>query len=191
MKKITIFLSLILVCSVSFAQSPINLGIKVGVNSSELKMDGSEFSKDNVNNFLAGVFIRLNLHKLYVQPEAYFNSKGGDLKSIAGKSSFDLKTIDVPVLLGYKIINMGPLNVRVNAGPVFSFVTDKSIDGPSTFSTDNLKDNYAGIQYGVGADFMFLSLDIRMENSFGDVYSGNGNKAKSKAFLVTLGIKLL
>ena len=98
------------------------------------------------------------------------------------KDSFDFKTIDVPVLLGYKLINQTAFNLRVNAGPVFSFVTKK--DGTTSgneFDADNLKDNYVGIQYGAGVDFMFLSLDARMENSFGDVYNGAGEE-KSKIF---------
>lgn len=190
MKKILMVGVFLVVTQLSFGISPINLGIKGGYTSSKITTSLDQFNDGSVNNFLVGAFVRVNLGEIYLQPEGYFASKGGVLEETT-KDSFDFKTIDVPVLLGYKLINQTAFNLRVNAGPVFSFVTKK--DGTTSgneFDADNLKDNYVGIQYGAGVDFMFLSLDARMENSFGDVYNGAGEE-KSKIFMVTLGIKFL
>ncbi len=170
------------------AQSPLNFGIKAGFNSSKITTDESMFDEDNISNFVAGAFARINVKSFYLQPEAYFSSKGGKLED-TNKNSFDLKTIDVPVLLGYKVINKGLVNLRVNAGPVMSFVTSKDVDGPD-FESGKLKDSIYGFQYGAGLDLLFFSLDVRMENSFGDIYSGHSDE-KSKMFLVTLGFFLL
>jgi hypothetical protein len=133
----------------------------------------------------------VNLGNIYVQPEAYFNTKGGELNESGGiVNSFDLKTVDVPVLLGVNIIKKGPLAVRANAGPVFSFVTDKELKS-ETFSQDNIEDNFFGWQYGVGADFMMFTLDVRMENSSGELYKAPNFESKSKSFVISLGFKLL
>lgn len=195
MKKIVLLLTLFASCFYVNAQSPVNIGLKAGYSSTEITTDMEQFNSGSVNNYLAGAFVRLNLGKAYLQPEAYFNSKGGILKEVTGSptetvNSFDLKAIDVPVLLGYKIIDKGTFNLRVNAGPVMTFLTDKQSTDELTLDPDALKDNFFGWQYGAGLDFMFLSLDVRMENSFGDIYSGPSDE-KSKVFLVTLGFKLL
>ncbi len=195
MKKLVLLVVLATIFSATYAQSPVNLGLKVGYNSSKITTSLDQFNEGSVNNFLAGAFVRVNFGKIYLQPEAYFNSKGGELKEVVGTSpsqtvnSFDLKSVDVPVLLGYKIVEKGPVNLRVNTGPLFSFLTSKEANS-TTFDPDKLKDNYFGWQYGAGVDIYFLSLDVRMENSFGDIYAGKGDE-KSKTFLVTLGIKLL
>lgn len=193
MKKIVVVSLLLVVAQLSFGISPVNLGLKAGYSSSKITTSLDQFNDGSVNNFLVGAFVRINMGKIYLQPEGYFATKGGILKDVdlMSEESLDLKTIDVPVLLGYKLIKLPAFNLRINAGPVFSFITDK--DGSTTdtqFNLDKVKDNYVGIQYGAGVDFLFLSLDARMENSFGDIYSDAG-KEKSKLFMVTLGIKFL
>lgn len=192
MKKILVVSLFFMLTQFSFGISPINLGLKAGYTSSKITTN-LDFNDGSVNNFLVGAFARVNIGNVYIQPEGYFASKGGVLKEINGvsKETFDFNTVDVPVLLGYKLIKFSTFNLRVNAGPVFSFVTKK--DGTTSgndFEVDDLKDKYVGIQYGAGVDFMFLSLDARMENSLGDIHSGAGDE-NSKIFMVTLGIKFL
>lgn len=192
MKTIVIILLFASFLLPAAAQSPINLGLKGGISSSKLTSNLDEYNEESINNFHAGAFIRVNLGRIYVQPEAYFNSKGGELKESGGiVNSFDLKTVDVPVLLGIKIINADPLVVRANAGPVFSFVTDKELNEGSDFDRDYIEDNFFGWQYGVGLDFMMFTLDARVENSSGELYKGPDLESKSKSFVVSLGIKLL
>ncbi|MGD9928769.1 MAG: porin family protein [Mangrovibacterium sp.] len=196
MKKLTLFLLAFLTFQLSQAQSPVNLGLKTGFNSSKISTNLDDFDESSVNNYLAGAFLRVNLGKIYLQPEAYFSSKGGKLSEITGSgtteavNSFDLKAIDVPVLLGYKLIDKEAFNLRLNAGPVLSFLLEKELNEAAVMDVDQLKDHYFGYQYGAGIDLWVLSLDVRMENSFGDIYSGRGDE-KTQTFLVTLGIKLL
>ena len=198
MKKIALFFLLSFFVTALYAESPIKLGLKAGYNSSKISIDSDQFKEGgSVNNYLAGAFLRLNMNKIYLQPEAYFNSKGGVLKDISGnpvsaaKNDFDLKTIDVPVLVGVKLLEKGSFNLRANAGPLMSFIIDKDIKGDD-FTTNGLEDNFFGWQYGVGVDFLMFSLDARLESSSGDIYSGpNLDDSKSKMFVVSLGIDLL
>lgn len=198
MKKIIVFLLLSTLIIPAMAQSPISLGLKAGYNTSKLTTDVDQFKQEGVNNFLAGAFLRINLKKIYLQPEAYFNSKGGKLEYLSGGpvnvvSEFDFNTVDVPVLLGLNVINKPALKLRANAGPLFSFFTDKKSTSEDITSSD-IKDNFFGWQYGVGVDVLFFTLDVRMENSTGNLYQGSvyqNVNAKSKSFLVSLGIKIL
>jgi hypothetical protein len=77
------------------------------------------------------------------------------------------------------------------AGPLFTFVTNKDIKGDNDrFDKQDLKDNLSGWQYGVGADFLFLTVDARLE-SLKDIYDANDAfSLDNKMFVVSLGIKL-
>lgn len=197
MKKIAILLLTMTFLVPAMAQSPINIGLKGGYNSSKLTTNFQDIKENGVNNYLAGAFIRVNLGRIYIQPEAYFNSKGGKLEGGTFKvvNNFDLKTVDVPILLGVNLFKNEDFNIRVNAGPVFSYFTDKKLTSDS-FTANNLKDDFLGWQYGAGVDILFFTLDVRMENSTGNLYDGptiqsTEINAKSKSFIVSLGIKIL
>lgn len=191
MKKL--FTAVILLVAIQFAYglSPLNVGLKAGYTTSKLKTNLDQFNDGSIDNFLVGAFARVNFSQLYVQPEVYFTSKGGVLSDVSGTESFDLNSVDVPVLVGVKLLKLPTVNVRVNAGPVFSFVTDVKDRELGSVNSDNFKDSYVGIQYGVGVDFLFLSLDARMENSLGDLQNDAVGKLKSNLFMVTLGFKFL
>jgi hypothetical protein len=189
MKKIIITLVLAASALLSNAQDFFDAGLKAGLNTSKISAHVSDYTPQTVNNYQFGAFARINLGKLYIQPEAYYNSKSGEEIKTVGVStinSFDLKTIDVPALLGLKIIDQSALNLRIMAGPVFSFITDKSAKGQ--FTEDNLRNSFFGWQYGAGVDFLFLTLDARMEsyskNFYPDIDTKNGT------FVISLGLKM-
>jgi len=185
MKKFILFFVICMVSMSLHAQLPLDFGLKFGYNSSKISTN-LNYSKNNVNHFLAGAFLRLNLSKIYVQPEAYFCTKGGDI----GIGSFDLKTIDVPVLLGYKIIDQKIVNLRIHTGPVFSFKLNGDADEIPEINADNFKDKCLAWQFGAGVDVLFLTFDARWEKGLNSVVSGSGD-VKNNMFLVSIGIKLL
>ena len=190
-------LAFVLVClffSVSvWAGSPVNLGIKGGSNSSKIITNLDQFNEESINNYFLGAFVRMNIGRFYIQPEAYYNTKGGRLEytnALDTYDSFDFKSVDVPLLAGIKLIKGEVFNFRVMGGPTFTFVTDKKISG-DTFSKDNLRDDFIGWQYGAGIDFLFLTFDARFESSR-DIYSGAVSPdTKNQVFLLSLGIKFL
>ncbi len=191
MKKLTIIFLLAAFAMAANAQNFFDAGIKAGINTSKITTNKDDYSPEAINNYLFGAFARVNLGRIYIQPEAYFNSKGGeyiDKLDASTINSFNLKTVDVPVLLGLKIIDQKAFNLRVMAGPVLSFVTDKSVEGQ--FTEDKLKDNFFGWQYGAGIDFLFISLDVRKETYSDDIYASPDFNTKNGNFVVSLGIKL-
>lgn len=191
MKKLTIFALLAIVALTGRTQDLFDLGPKVGLNTSKISANVDDYNPQTINNYLVGAFARINLGRLYVQPEAYYNSKGGeyiDKVDLNTVNSFDMKTVDVPALVGLKIIDQKAFNVRIMAGPVFSFVTDKSVKGQLT--EDKLKDNFFGWQYGAGVDFMFLTLDARMESFSNNLYDTPDFDSKNGTFVISLGLKL-
>ena len=183
MKSKLVLLGLLFCAIGTFAQKPLSIGIKGGYSSSKVttKLNVDE---NSINNYIAGAMVRVNMSKLYLQPEAYFSTKGGKW----GKDEINFKTIDVPVLLGVKFLDLKVAKLRINAGPVMSFITDKKINHVG--EEKKFKDNFVGFQYGAGVDVLNLTLDARFENSFGNLNSGTEG-GKSKIFMLTLGIFIL
>jgi hypothetical protein len=191
MKRFVFFFALALFALAVKAQGFLDGGIKAGLNTSKISTHISDYTPQTINNYSFGAFARVNLGRIYIQPEAYYNSKGGeyiDKLRLSTINSFDLKAVDVPVLLGIKIIDQKAFNLRILAGPAFSFVTDKSAKGQLNESA--LKDNFFGWQYGAGVDFLFVTLDARMQSYSKDLYSTPDFSSKSGNFVISLGIKL-
>jgi hypothetical protein len=195
MKRFWVTLCLFLSLFTLWGQSPINLGIKFGTNSSSLITSiDNVFEKSEINHYLAGAFLRVNIGKIYFQPEAYFNTKGGTLPSINISNYseiFSYQTIDFPILVGYKIINKPIFNLRVHAGPVLSYVTaDPLISDLKELNIDDLKNNYIGIQAGIGFDLWFVTIDASIENSFNIFIDNSNYSAANRVYLLSAGIKL-
>lgn len=191
MKKLTIIILLAVFALTGEAQELFNFGLKAGINTSKISTNTSDYKAQAINNYLFGAFVRVNMGPIYLQPEAYYNSKGGEINTTDNTStvnSFNLNTIDVPVLVGLKIINQQPVNLRIMLGPVFSVATKKSVEG-SIFKKENIENNFFGWQYGAGVDFLFLTLDVRMENHSDNLYKSPDFKTKNGNFIVSLGVK--
>lgn len=197
MKKYFFAFILAFITTGAFAQLPLNIGFKFGLNSSEFSTKVADYNSETINNYLAGAFVRVNVKNFYVQPEVYFNTKGGELNPISNVGDVvttigkvDLKTVDVPILLGYKLIKKPAFNLRVNAGPVMSFITDQKLSDQAKAVITDFKNQVWGIQYGVGIDILMFTCDFRVENT-GDVFSGDVLGSNStKNYLITLGMKI-
>lgn len=190
MKKLTIIIMLGMFVFTGSAQEIFNLGLKAGINTSKISADNEDYNAQTINNYQFGAFARISFGAIYLQPEAYYNSKGGeyiDRVNANTINSFNLNTIDVPALVGFKIIDQEPLNVRIMAGPVFSFLTKKSVKGQ--FTEDNIENSFFGWQFGAGVDFLFLTLDLRKENYGSNLYDSPDFNTKKGNFIVSLGVK--
>jgi opacity protein-like surface antigen len=151
----------------------LRFGVKAGGNSANFKFDAinspdailSEASEAQWG-FHAGVFLRINLAILYIEPEVYFTSTGGkytynDPNASVGDElkSFNMNRVDVPVLVGVKL---GPF--RINAGPSASIILSHSSN------LDDIKADVKGAtwgyQAGIGFDlFKKLTIDARYEGN--------------------------
>ena len=188
MKKL-IFAALFML-TVSFVNAQVNFGIKAGFNSS-LNLDNvasvksGEYDLINVkselnNGFHLGAFGRLFFDKVYIQPELLYSMQKKDYEfTIQDASSQDIdvekyvtfSTVDIPLLIGYKLLDLKAANLRVFAGPKFrlnagSQVSFKNLTNNDPVDVDALKgefkDSQVGLEAGAGVDILMFSLDARM-----------------------------
>ena len=220
MKKYLLVAALLLSVSITYAQ--LNFGIKAGYNSSispknissvtsgsyNLNSVNSELS----NGFQAGVFFRLGFNKMYFQPEFLYNmGKKNYTMTLLDAQNKDLQvdkrvkisTLEVPLLLGYKILDLKLVNVRAFAGPKLSFNAGSSldynvlVDAGGTFDKKTLisdiKAAQLGLEAGIGVDVLMFTLDARY-NLIGDMYHTKMNditldKMSANTFVISLGWK--
>lgn len=188
MKKLFL-LNLVLVISIEVSAQSFSWGAKVNVGSPNLKIKDIEKLQNNQNaanlldntdgvlTYQLGFFARLKLAGVYVQPEAMFSHSKTEMtfeniiddsqksNNVTGEVSF--MKLDVPVMIGKRFFKI----VRINAGPVFSYILNDDITQSGTKEewneiNTNYKNAAVGLQYGIGLDLAMLTVDLRVEKGF-------------------------
>ena len=202
-----------------FASGQVNLGLKAAITRSTLTTDLQEISEAAKAGWQAGVFVRIG-DKWHLQPEAYFTAKTGKLeytgidvndpaKTGNVTQAITFNTVDIPLLIGYKIMDPPTFNIRLQAGPVMSIMVNKKFEvssegidapEPSDQYEDAFRDANWGLQFGAGVDFLFLTADLRYELGLNDMFDGGalatGNqdpsvgKFKNNVFMLSVGFKI-
>jgi opacity protein-like surface antigen len=205
-KKLLILLFVLAFAKANETFAQFSLGIRGGVNFSQLKTDNTQSvganlqqSLDTKTGYVGGVYARIG-SKLFLQPELIFSAKGGSVNILKNGTSqtvaIDYTNFDVPLLVGYKF---GP--IRINAGPMASFKVSNSngLDEELKKVSSNLGESFKkasyGYQAGGGVDIGTLSVDLRYEGSLSEVSalsSSNINfSQKANLWQLTVGLKLL
>ncbi|MBY0543257.1 MAG: PorT family protein [Sphingobacteriaceae bacterium] len=205
MKKIFILAIGLFITGAANAQStdkPIKLGVKAGVNYSNIiKDDGNNsFKADYLVGYHAGVTLDIKLlENLAFTPEALYSTKGYKLTNSIGEFTQTTHFIDVPILASIKL--GGGLNLV--AGPQVSFLLSTDNKFETGFGTaqqqiveddaDRFKKSLVGGVIGFRYDFSNkigingrYALDFQKNNENG---SSQTPEYKNQVFQVGLGIK--
>lgn len=190
MKKI--LLSALFVFSGAFAYGQLlpnfQFGVKAGANLTKFQTENT-FSSDNRAGYFAGVWTRIGAAGIHLQPELYLTGKNTTL--IAGngeENEVKFTSLDVPVLIGTKFGAAG-VGLRINTGPVFSFILDdeqKFGQAAGQVFDGDFKGQNMAWQFGAGLDFGSLGLDLRYEKGLSKV--NKSNYSDTKLDLFTLGL---
>lgn len=204
MKKTFIILAALIVLSGSaFAQGfDLSIGPKVGYQTAKLSYHKADIKSGFAEHFTLGVFARVEIGNLYVQPEVlWFKSSNvfdlsttvtqdtiiGGITIPSGASlDFTLKAmnIQVPILIGYKFnVIDGILAIRPQVGPTLNFVIpQRTLVNPSIGSAEpteidketfDTKSIAFGLQGGLGFDVFNFTLDINYNFGISKVFGAN------------------
>jgi len=189
MKKILLGLAALFFC-VQATQAQLlpslKLGIKGAVNFSSLKSEGNWLSSDTKAGFQAGIWGRVGVAGFHVQPELYYAQKKASYESEEGSGEATFKSLDLPVLLGTKI-GLGPIGVRIQAGPVFSFAQDGKVSFNTIADKESYKKSSTGIIGGVGADISKFTVDLRYEHGLNNLSTEGGDRSQ-KISMWSIGV---
>lgn len=209
MKKL-FFVLLIFVTSLCLAERSVAqfaFGVKLGYNASKLSTDIDSIKSSMSSGFHVGAFARIG-KRVHLQPEFYYTLSGATFENLGLNTVNDWKqkvtvgTLDIPVLVGFTLIDSKLLKWRIMVGPEVSFVVNSKIEdvnltGP--IEKSNLRTTNWFIQAGTGVDVWFLTLDIRyqagLNSLINDVTGTDGNvyqvNTRGNLFVVSLGWKII
>jgi hypothetical protein len=194
MKKVLFFLTALLISGAVNAQ--FSFGPKIGVNLDQVTTNLNTINDKMKSGLQIGAYVRLG-SKVYLQPELLYSTGGVKLSNVPVGSPSDIKlnSIDVPLLLGTKIVNLKVFNLRLMAGPVASFMVDKKVDYNGTVDATkevSIKNANWKAQFGAGIDVLMFTLDVRYSYYLNKPLDQQANQFawNKNSVNVTLGWKL-
>ncbi|PWL37380.1 hypothetical protein DKG77_16565 [Flagellimonas aquimarina] len=171
MKKTLLVAVLTLVGSAVFAQSGSGFGIKAGLSynkNGDLIGSVGDAGQNIVEGaegkagYHVGFWGKLDFPKIYLRPELVY-SKTKSTYDVNGESSdYDISKLDLPVLLGYKLI--GPLHIF--AGPAFQYTLKNDLGDLEVEDVES--DFTVGLNAGVGVNLGKIGVDVRYERGFSE-----------------------
>jgi hypothetical protein len=186
MKRTIIVLLVVVAINQANAQF-LQVGLKAGLSSSQLKVNEVFTSGENeetigeneetifyksgeaVLGWHLGVYSRIKIWKIYIQPELLYSSTGGKIKisddgvDFPDVGKIKLDKLDIPIMAGFNITK----SFRVYAGPAFSYlISEKSLWNTTkeVFKQDFQK-GAIGYQAGIGFDISTVTLDLKYEGN--------------------------
>jgi hypothetical protein len=201
-KTLLLIAALFMMGSAAFAIGGIDLAIgpKVGFQTAHLSYQKADIKAGFQNHLTFGLFGRVELGMLYVQPEVmYFKTQNIFSLDMANTShtwipeetvTFTLNeaNIQVPVLVGIKFLDLGVATLRAQVGPTANFTLASTTLFDKTFKLTNdetgeevtLDENKEvfdtktiawGMQAGLGADILGkITLDINYNFGLSKVF---------------------
>ena len=231
-KTFLLIAALFMLGSTVFAQD-IDLGVKIGYQTPKLSYQQADIKSGFQNHLTFGLFGRVEFGSIYVQPEImYFktqnifalnatNISDGLLPEENVTFTLNEANLQVPILVGVKLLNLSLVTLRAQVGPTANFTLASTTLFDKTFSltgndgetvtideNDEVFDTKAiawGMQVGLGADILGkITLDINYNFGLSKVFGAlnntrlnnyfdfsNVDNTKQSLFMVTVGYKFL
>ena len=188
MKHTKIALLTFLLFASQLAFSQVNIGIKFGgnYNFNGLKTDSVDLKINNAMSFQGGGFVRLKVKKVHFQVEALFSSRKGEVFNAVENKKINFYSFDVPLIVGYKLLDLKVVKLRLNAGVIPSFTIAQLGD----LDKNSYKDSFYSAMGGVSLDIPLFLFDLRYQGAIGDYYelqNVNQNTTLSNS-LLTLSV---
>ena len=221
MKKVLLlFVALFVATAVNAQISPITFGPKVGYQTTKLSTDRNVIKSDFKGNMAFGVFARLTIKNIVLQPELLYYKSGKmfDVNVMGDDWGFNnpipnptftinQSNLAMPVLLGYQFVDIPLIKMRANVGPVFYFAIGQasySMNGEDIPYVDDdvTEDMTVGAALNLGIDLWKFTLDVNYSLGLTEAFDDEievpgvgefemGDNTKQNIFTVTLGFKIL
>lgn len=213
MKKSFLLIAMLLVFSGSMFAQDFDLGVKLGYQTSHLSYKKADIKSDFLNHMTFGLFGRIEIGSFYIEPEVLYY-KTGDIFELTAENisegwslpqeqvTFTLNesNLQVPILVGWKALDLGVVALRLQAGPTASFTIASQTLFDETFSlngssgeteTINEGTNLGldtkkiswGLQAGIGADILGkITVDINYNFGLSKIFGNLNNTSLGNYF---------
>ncbi len=184
------------------ADALFDLGVKAGVNIANASIDTANApSTDAITGLTAGAFLSLGLGAIEIEPNLLFTAKGykyGDPTTPDAEFVNKFQYVEIPVLVKWMIIPVGPVKPYLGAGPAIGFLTSadvtSKIAGASTTAdaksalegSDYSAVIEAGVRIGLGA--ISLHGDVRYSIGLADIQKTGSGSVKNNTVSILVGV---
>ncbi|WP_316804288.1 porin family protein [Pedobacter nototheniae] len=170
--------------TVKAQNSDVVFGLKAGLNYATLptSLKGITDKKGKVG-YNVGAFARVG-NSLYFQPELNYVTFKSSYVYASNTYTPKFHQVNLPLMVGYKLINTEALNFRISAGPDVNYTLNKA-EGPSGF--DYKKLNFGGV-INAGVDIGNITIDAKYSRGITKI--NKGLDEKSGLFNLSVGFKL-
>lgn len=199
-----------------------NWGIKAGGNSAlpvvtSFLYNGEEVESGSVSNevgYFAEIFGRVNVDRIFLQPSFVWNYSRGRIDftypvsaaeeqtNAAESLSFSMRSLEVPVFVGYHIVRESPYALSVMAGGKFrynykmKYTSEKKVFDFHGDDSDTMFSLLAGVSISVGRLFFDANYEFGLSevtSDFTDVSASGGNlplklTKRQNAINISLGL---
>lgn len=181
-------LTLITIFSLSSAnaQSPVNFGLRAGLNFANFN-DTENGDFDSRTGLMVGGYLnfKVPMSPISIQPEALYTQKGAE----SGGTTVKLDYLEVPVLAKFSFAP-GPATPHVYFGPYVGFVLNSEVSGGgASVDIDNAQTDLGGV-VGGGLDINLgltkLNAGVRYGFALTDAF--DGGQGKNGVFSIVAGI---
>ena len=178
-KTFLLIAALLMMGSAAFAGGgfDIAIGPKVGYQTAKLSYQKADIKSSFSNHFTAGLFGRVTIGRIYVQPEVlYFKTSNifdGHVTGVGSNNLFNLPTganvnltlnqmnLQVPVMIGVNIIDLDIITLRAQAGPTANFVLKSQTIYDKTYTLDGQQSEIANTTTDQDFDTKAISWGIQ------------------------------
>ena len=195
------------------AAQDITLGVKGGLNVSNLSVDAPEdpdFAFDSQTDFLVGGFAQIGIgSKFALQPEVFYSQNGAKSQSDDPSIKLNLNYIRVPLLLMARLSSReSPMYPILYVGPQVAFETRCQVTGEDdgvsvSFDCDSpeledalqTKTTDFGLVFGGGLEILYSRLTVQLDarynlglTNLNDAEDASEVSVKSRGWSFMLGL---
>ncbi|MBB1149539.1 PorT family protein [Myroides sp. NP-2] len=191
MKKLSLLFSIMLVALSfnSYAQSPINIGIKTGLNFTDFSSNPKDYSTKNSTGFGVGAMARINISRSYIQADLMYSEKSVKFESAFGSDKATMKNIEIPVVYGYKLLKSPLYNLRVFGGGVYTAVLNNLSKGAVDNAFNEFDKSNIGYRVGAGVDILKFTVDVSYDGGLSNI--SKDFSSKPNTWFIAVGYKFL
>ena len=178
-KTFLLIAALLMMGSAAFAGGGFDLAIgpKVGYQTAKLSYQNADIKSSFSNHFTAGLFGRVTIGRVYVQPEVlYFKTSNvfdvdvtgtgtGNLFNIPTGADVSLTlnqmNLQVPVMIGVNILDLDIVTLRAQAGPTANFVLKSQTLYDKTYTLDGQQSEIANTTTDEDFDTKAISWGVQ------------------------------
>lgn len=172
----------------------VTIGVKAGVNSSTVKIEGDS-DPDRLWGGAGGVFLGGQVTDSFgLQIEGLYSQRGSRFDDGFDKGKVKLTYIDVPLLLKIGGTATGGMRFHAFTGPQASYLLSAEVIDDASNVTVNIEDDIESLDFGwtagVGVSLNRLSVDARYTHGMKNISVDKNDDIKTRTFTVMVGVRL-